>query len=258
LKVCVLGSGSRGNCIYVESNGSSILVDQGFAHRRINERMTARGLDPSRIGAILVTHEHHDHMLGVGITARKLGIPIYATAATIEQGRRKMGRVETIMPIESGTPFTVGPFEILPFAVSHDAADPVQYRIAAGKSTVAVATDLGFVSTLVTQCLADADLVILEANHDVGMLRAGSYPWPLKQRIMGRTGHLSNVNAADLAFNLGTDRHGPRVVLAHLSAENNDAEIAERTIRELFERYDRPIRQLVVASQDEATAVIEV
>ena len=258
MKVCVLGSGSRGNCIYVESGGSAILVDQGFPHRRIDRRMAERGIDPARIGAVLVTHEHHDHMRGVGITARKLGIPVYATAATIKNSRRHLGRVDSVILVESGAPFTVGPFEVLPFAVSHDAADPVQYRIGAGKRTVAIATDLGFISTLVTQCLSNADLVIIEANHDVGMLRSGSYPWPLKQRIMGRTGHLSNVNAADLAFNLGANGRGPRVVLVHLSEENNSAEIAERTVRELFERYDRPIRQLVIASQDEATAVIEI
>lgn len=257
MKVCLLGSGSKGNSIYLESGGYAILVDQGFAHRRIAERLASRGLDCSRIRALLVSHEHHDHIRGVGVTARKLGVPVYATAATLDGGRSVFAGTETLVPFVSGDEIALGPFRILPYQVSHDAADPVQFCLTANGRKVSIATDLGFVSTLVSQCLAGSDLVIIEANHDIDMLRKGSYPWPLKQRIMGRFGHLSNRNAADLAFNLCTNGRGPRIVLAHLSQENNTALVAEETVRELFAQFDRRIRQLIIATQDEATDIID-
>jgi len=258
VRICVLGSGSRGNSIYVESRGKAVLLDQGFSFREIEKRMTARGLDPASIVAVLVTHEHDDHIRGVGVTARKLHVPVYATRGTLGCNKNIFNGFENLRPIESGERFEVGPFEIMPFRVSHDAADPVQFRVRSGRRKIAVATDLGFVSTLVQQNLRDSDLVIVESNHDVDMLRNGSYPWELKQRIMSRTGHLSNRNAAEAVFNLWSNGRSPRVILAHLSEENNRPELAEREIRELFERYDYSLEGLLVAAQDEPTEIIEI
>ena len=258
MKLCVLGSGSGGNSIYIDSNGAGIIIDQGFSFKSLAERMNSRGLDVSRITAILVSHEHGDHISGVGITARKLSIPVYATGGTLESGRSLFRGGETLNRVTGGVSVRIGPFEILPFSVSHDAAEPVQYVICTRKKRIAVATDLGFVSHLVHECLKTANLVVLEANHDVEMLRNGSYTWPLKQRIMSRTGHLSNRNAAEILFNLSNAGRGPDIVLAHLSEENNRPELAEREVRELFERHDKKIKSLVIAAQNEATPVITI
>jgi len=255
MELCVLGSGSKGNCIYVAGRGAAVLVDQGFSHTELLKRLESRELDISRVRAIVVSHEHHDHMNGVGITARKLGVPVYATRGTLAGRNGVFNGDEPRIFIEGGVTFRVGDLEFLPFTVSHDANEPVQFCITSGRRKVSVATDLGFVSTLVEQCLRGSDFVIIEANHDVEMLKRGSYPWELKQRILGRTGHLSNRNAAELLFNLCC-RDNPGAVLAHLSEENNRADIAEREVRELFESFDRRIRSLRIALQYEATVVI--
>ena len=257
MKICLLGSGSKGNCTYIESRGHAILIDQGFSYKQLKERLDSRGIDTSRIGAILVTHEHEDHISGVGITARKLDIPVYGTTGTLEAKRHIFNGDERLVPFESGVPITIGHLEVLPFSVSHDARDPVQFCIAEGKKKAAIATDLGFVSTLVEQRLRDSDIVIVEANHDVDMLIKGTYPWELKQRIMSKRGHLSNRNAADLIFNLSQGRT-QRAVLAHLSEENNTAECAERTVMEIFEQFDRRLRSLIVAEQHNATTILEI
>jgi phosphoribosyl 1,2-cyclic phosphodiesterase len=256
VKICLLGSGSSGNCLYIESRGAAIIIDQGFSHTEVMSRLGSRGLDEGRIKAILLTHEHDDHVHGAGITARKLGIPVYATKGTLSGKKNIFNGDESIFPIESGRSFSIGTLDIHPFSVSHDACDPVQYCIYSGKTKVSVATDLGYVSTLVEQCLLGSHLVIIEANHDVEMLKKGSYPWPLKQRILSRTGHLSNRNAAEFLFNL-CQPDPFKVVLAHLSEENNRADIAEKEVRDLFERFDRSLNSLDVARQDEATPVFE-
>lgn len=258
MRICLLGSGSRGNSIYIESRGTALLIDQGFSFSEVKKRMDSRGINPDCVRWILVTHEHEDHIRGVGVTARKLHIPIYGTPGTLNGKRNIFNGSEQLIPIESGVAFSLGPFEILPFRVSHDAVDPVQFCVQSGRKKIALATDLGFVSTLVEQCLKDSDLVVIEANHDMDMLKKGSYPWELKQRIMSRTGHLSNRNAAEILFNITAKQGKPKAVLAHLSQDNNRADLAEKEVRELFERFDRRLHLLLVASQDEATSVLEI
>jgi len=258
MKICLLGSGSKGNSIYIENRSTAIIIDQGFSYIELKRRLESRGLDESKINGILVTHEHDDHIRGAGVTARKLGIPVYGTKGTLYSKKNIFNGDETLNTIERGTPFTVGSMEILPFTVSHDAVDPVQFRISAGKKKISVATDLGYVSNLVTECIRNSDIVIVEANHDVEMLKNGPYSWELKQRIMSRTGHLSNRNAAETLFNVSSKRTGLRAVLVHLSEENNRADLAEKEVRDLFKSFDRPIRQLVIATQNEATEIIEV
>ena len=258
MKICLLGSGSKGNCLYIESHGTALIIDQGFSYIEIKKRMEARGLNEEKIKGILVTHEHDDHMKGVGITARKLDIPIYGTRGTMHVRKAIFNGNESLIPIESGVTFKIGPFEILPFMVPHDAVEPVQFCVQSGKKKIAVATDLGFVSTLVEQCLRGSDLVVIEANHDMEMLIKGTYPWELKQRIMSRTGHLSNRNAAEIIFNISSHQGKPKAVLAHLSEENNRAELAEKEVRDLFERFDRRLQSLVIATQNEATDILEI
>lgn len=257
MKVCLLGSGSRGNSIYVEYRGTAILIDQGFPHKTIEERLASRGMDSTKVKALFISHEHTDHINGAGVTARKLDIPVYGTIKTLEAKRSRIfpGN-EVLVPVESGEEIAIGQLRIQPYSVSHDGADPVQYCVTAGARKLAVATDLGFASTLVIERLKDADIVAVESNHDVEMLKKGPYPWQLKQRIMSRTGHLSNRNAAELIFNLAQNRR-QKVVLAHLSEENNTPDLAVREIRELFARFDHRLHDLVVACQDEATVIIE-
>jgi len=232
-------------------------VDQGFSHREFMLRMNARGIDTSRIRAIILTHEHSDHITGAGVTARKLDVPVYATRGTFAGKRDVFKGDETLSLIEGGAPFMIGDMEILPFTVSHDANEPIQFCIRAGKKKLAVATDLGFVSSLVEYCLRDSNLVVIESNHDVEMLKRGPYPWELKQRILSRTGHLSNRNAAELLFNL-FQQQPIRAVLAHLSEENNHPDIAEKEVHDLFENYDVHIPALTVAHQDSPTSILEI
>ena len=258
MKICVLGSGSKGNAIYIESRGTALIIDQGFSYREIKKRLESRGLDKTKIKWILVTHEHDDHISGVGVTARKLHIPVYGTPGSLNSRKNIFNGDEKVILIESGVTFTLGPFEILPYSVSHDAADPVQFCVRAGGKKITVATDMGFVSTLVEQCLKGSDLVVIEANHDVEMLKKGSYSWELKQRIMSRTGHLSNRNAAEILFNISSENGGPKAILAHLSEDNNRTDLAEKEVRELFDNFEHRLRQLLIASQYEATPVLEV
>ena len=161
MKLCLLGSGSKGNSTYIESRGKAIIIDQGFSHIEVEKRLESRGLDEKKIKGILLTHEHGDHIKGVGITARKLDIPVYATSGTFEKRKNIFNGQEKLVTIERGEKFTIGPFEILPFSVSHDAMDPVQFCVHSGKKKIAVATDMGFVSTLVRHCLKDSDMVVI-------------------------------------------------------------------------------------------------
>ncbi|MBA7583410.1 putative metallo-hydrolase YycJ [subsurface metagenome] len=220
--------------------------------------MDSRGLDEKKIKAILLTHEHNDHIKGVGITARKLRVPVYGTKGSLYCKKDIFNGTESLIPIESGVQFKLGPLRILPFSVSHDTSEPVQFKIFSGKKNLAVATDLGFVSHLVEQNLKGTQLIVIEANHDVDMLLNGPYPWKLKQRIMSRTGHLSNRNAAELLFNLSLQKKLTNVVLAHISKENNDAAKAEKEVRDIFERFDCSLPELIIAEQDTATPVIEI
>lgn len=257
MKICLLASGSKGNSIYIESRGTALIIDQGISHKELIKRMTSRGLDSGKIKAILVTHEHRDHINGVGISSRCLCVPVYATSGSLSKMDKIFIGYEEIIPIESGVSFNIGPMEIQPFSISHDAQDPVQYCILADKKKISVVTDIGFMSTLVTERIKNSDLLVIEANHDVEMLLNGSYPWELKQRVKGRTGHLSNRNAAETIFNIS--KNGlPKIILAHLSEENNRADIAERTVRELFEKHDRKLSFLMTASQNEPTPIIAI
>ncbi len=219
--------------------------------------MLLRDIDPGKIKAILVTHEHSDHVTGVGISARLLGVPVYATAGSLSRMGKLFNGSEKIVPIESGIPFAIGPMDIQPFSISHDAVDPVQYCIHSGKKKISVATDVGFMSTLVIERIKGSDLVVIEANHDVNMLVNGPYTWQLKQRVKGRTGHLSNRNAAEVLFNISKD-FAPHIVLAHLSCENNRADVAEKEIRDLFAKHERKLGCLVTATQLEPTPIIEI
>lgn len=254
--VCVLSSGSSGNSIYIECRGTAVLIDQGLANRELKRRMSLNGLDTGKIKAILVTHEHGDHISGAGITARDLDVPIYCTEGTMKTLQNLLKGDEKTIRIEGGKAFSINNIEFSPYSVSHDALEPVQFSAVYGKKKFTIATDLGFVSNLVIERLTGSDLAVIESNYDEEMLKNGSYRWELKQRIMGKNGHLSNRNASDLIFNISSRGTG-KFVLAHLSEENNKPEIAEKTVKDVFDKYDKKLEMLLTAGQYEPTEIIE-
>lgn len=229
LSLCVLASGSRGNATYISDGQTAILIDAGLSGVEIQRRMAAKGLDPKQLDAILVSHEHADHIQGVGVLARRFGLTVYINEGTRQASAKALGKLSAVCPFTCGHAFAIGSLAIHPFSISHDARDPAGFTIAGNRAKVGVATDLGIVTGVVKTHLQTCDILILEANHDPRMLIDGPYPWPLKQRIRGRSGHLSNDDTAVLLKALQHDRLA-HVILAHLSEENNTPEIAAQAI----------------------------
>jgi phosphoribosyl 1,2-cyclic phosphodiesterase len=257
MRVAVLASGSSGNAIVVESNGTAVLVDAGISGKRVTAAMDSAGLATESLSAVLVTHEHSDHIGGLGPVARRFGLPVYATSGTHEAIDGRVGTCPDRAVIEAGRRFEIGDLEVAPFSVSHDCADPVGYSITDGASRVAIATDLGVVGRSVRRHLEMADCVILEFNHDEHMLVDGTYPWPLKRRIMSNVGHLSNVTAARELMRLA-DGPMSTLVLAHLSQENNTPELAAESAADVLDRTGRADVAVHVASQNDPLGPIEI
>jgi phosphoribosyl 1,2-cyclic phosphodiesterase len=254
LSVSVLASGSRGNATYVSDGCTAILIDAGLSGVEIQRRMAAKGLDPRSLDAILVSHEHSDHIHGVGVLSRRFGLTVHISDETRLASEAALGKLADVCPFRCGHPFTIGRLAIHPFSISHDAVDPAGFTIGCNGTKVGVATDLGIVTGLVKTHLAACDLLILETNHDAQMLIDGPYPWPLKQRIRGRSGHLSNDDAALLLETLQHDRLA-HVILAHLSEENNTPEKARRAITAVLNGAGFSLH---VASQMTGTRVLTV
>lgn len=253
LSVCVLASGSKGNSTYVSDGETAILVDAGLSGIEIQRRMEAAELDIQSLSAIVVSHEHSDHIRGVGVMARRYDLDVFATRGTAGAAARQMGRIERLHHFETGAPFAIGDLAIHPFSTSHDARDPAGFTIAQNGQKVGIATDLGIATGMVKQHLKDCGLLVLEANHDPTMLSEGPYPWPLKQRIKSRTGHLSNPDSRDL---LGELKHDGlcHVVLAHLSEVNNTPEKALQAVATAMGMDDRT--RLHVACQERCSDLL--
>jgi len=255
----MLASGSRGNCAIVASACTKILVDAGLSCRETFRRMKIVGDDPLSLSAILITHEHSDHIYGLATLAKKLRIPVFMTGATHQAWARAMRdehgekpQLEKFERFESGHSFQVGDIVVKPFTIPHDAADPVGFTFRAEGIKVGIATDLGYLPVSVRDHLRGCDVLVMESNHDLEMLRVGSYPWSVKQRVMSRVGHLSNEALADFLGN-DYDNSATFVVLAHLSQENNHPEIARRQAeRALATRGGLFCNRLLLASQAEA------
>lgn len=233
LEICTLASGSKGNCTYLRYGDTSILIDQGLSLKELRVRANYRGIDLSQTDALFVTHEHSDHVKGVGAFARAYDTPVYIPAACMGNFKTEDGDERFFVPNEYDGEVTVKGLSVKPFRVPHDAHYTVGYRISTGKEDVAIATDLGFVSDGTLAKLVGCKAVVLESNHDSLMLEGGRYPRMLKARIAGKNGHLSNDACAEtvaaLAYN-GTEK----IVLAHLSEENNTPELAFEASRELL------------------------
>jgi len=242
-----LGSGSEGNGLVVEAGGTCVLIDCGFGVRDTVARLLRLGLAPESVAAILVTHEHSDHIGGVPAVARKYGIPVWATFGTLVAVSARFEGMSRIYGFDSHDAFAIGDLEIRPVAVPHDAREPVQYVIGDGAVRLGVLTDLGVITAHVESSMSGCDALVLECNHDLGMLERGSYPYPLKQRIAGRLGHLHNEAAAGLVARIDTARL-KHLVAAHLSQENNTPELARAA---LAEALGCATDWIGIASQDE-------
>ncbi len=265
MRLCSIASGSSGNCVYVGSDTTHLLMDVGISGKRIEAGINELDLKMSDIDAIFITHEHADHISGLGVLARKYGIPIYATKGTIDAIRNthSLGNIdeELFHYIREDEKCTVKDMALYPIRTSHDAAEPVAYRISHDKQKIAVITDLGCYNDYTVECLRDLDVLYLEANHDIHMLQVGPYPYYLKQRILGERGHLSNEAAGKLLSRLLHDRMHA-IVLGHLSQENNLPELAYESVRVEVTMSDTPYSgsdfPLYVAKRSEVSQMIEI
>jgi phosphoribosyl 1,2-cyclic phosphodiesterase len=258
VSVSVLASGSRGNTAIVASSSTRILVDAGVSCRETFKRMKAAGEDAHSISAILITHEHADHVSGLLVLARKLRVPVFMTGATHQQWSRAVRDAtgerpdtERIEFFSAGRSFQIGDISVMPFTIPHDAIDPVGFTFRAQGIKIALATDLGYVPRSICEHLRGCDLMLLESNHDLEMLRVGPYPWSVKQRVMSRVGHLSNSALAEF---LATDYDGSAsyIVLAHLSEHNNHPELARSAAEKaLGVRQTLLHNRLMMAAQTE-------
>jgi len=263
VSVSMLASGSRGNCALVASATTKILVDAGISCRETFKRMKALGDDPHTLSAVLITHEHCDHIYGLATLAKKLRIPVFMTGATHQAWSRAMRdangekpRLEKFERFESGHGFQVGDIAVKPFTIPHDAADPVGFTFSTDGVKVGYVTDLGCLQANVKDNLRRCDILVIESNHDIETLRVGPYPWSVKQRVMSRVGHLSNVALADFLAN-DYDNNATFVVLAHLSEQNNHPEIARREAESALATRGRLFcSRVLLASQTEALEAI--
>lgn len=258
-----IASGSSGNCTYLGTEHTHLLIDAGIACKRIDNGISALGLKPQELDGILVTHEHSDHISGLRVFSKKHPVPIYGTRETLEaierldtRGEIDRGLYRVVRPDEQ---IVIGDFSVTPFSNSHDAANPVGYRAEACGHAVGVVTDLGVYSQYTISHLLGLDIVLLEANHDVHMLEAGPYPFSLKRRILGRKGHLSNEMAGQLLGELLHDNM-KHIVLGHLSKENNYAELAYETVCCEVNMGENPYHSgdfpISVARRDEMSEII--
>lgn len=229
-----IASGSSGNCIYAGTENTHILIDAGISNKRIEKGLNDIGVKGSELNGVFITHEHSDHVKGLGVLARKHGVPIYATKETLEEiGEMKsLGEYprELLHPILPDVEVKVGDMDIKPFSIDHDAVNPVAYRISSGRRCAAVATDMGHFDSYIIEHLQGLDALLLESNHDVRMLETGPYPYYLKRRILSDHGHLSNDNAGRL-LNYILHDNMKHIFLGHLSKENNYEELAYETVK---------------------------
>lgn len=236
LRFSVLSSGSTGNAFYIESAKEKWLVDVGHSGKKMDALFQEAGVDPTQLSGILVTHEHSDHIKGLGILARKYKLPIYANTKTWNAMEGSLGKlsVDQKFNFEMEKVHTFGDMDIESFGVSHDAAEPMFYTFRSGGKKVALVTDTGYVSERVMKTVEDADAYIFEANHDVEMLRMGRYPWNVKRRILGDYGHISNEDSG-LALSECISNRTECVYLAHLSADNNMKDLARMSVSQVLE-----------------------
>lgn len=264
MKILSIASGSSGNCIYIGNEDTHILVDAGISKKRIELGLNSIGLSISDLTAVLVTHEHKDHIGGIGVLTRQCTAPVFSTQETKDCiiSDSTMGKidVERFHSMDANHPFSIGSITVDAMHISHDAANPVAYRFFDRDKKIAIATDLGYVTEENQEKLKNMDVLLLESNHDVHMLQVGGYPYYLKQRILSNHGHLSNEAAGRLLSNIAHDNL-KKIYLGHLSKENNMPELAYEAVRLEITMGDNPYHasdfDIAVAKRDEPSCLFE-
>lgn len=262
LKYCSIGSGSSGNCHYVGYKDTGILIDAGLSGKRITTGLDDINVDIEKVKGIFITHEHSDHIKGAGIISRKYDLPIFANIKTWCSMKDKLGEIkdENMKVFENDRSYSLGDIIIRPFSIPHDASDAVGYNFYAENEKMSIATDIGCITDNIKRHLYKSKLVVLESNYDDNMLMMGSYPYALKKRVQSEVGHLSNEDAARFCVELikeGTER----ILLAHLSKENNFPELAYETSKGILTQNNIIVGQdvkLDVLSREEVSDIYKV
>lgn len=258
LRVCVLASGSSGNCIYVASGSTRLLIDAGLSCRQIQSRLEEMEVQLDSLSGVCVTHEHSDHTSALSVLHRREAVPIYGNAGTIEalKGGTRYSDLKWNV-FTTGQPFLIGDCIVTPFSVPHDSYDPVGFVVRSGDAQVGIVTDAGMGTVLMRERMKGSNVIVVEANHDEQMLRDAKRPWSLKQRIAGRQGHLSNQQAADLVADIA----GPgtsTVFLCHLSSDCNRPKLAMRTVSEALQRGGHTGIEVKLTYADQISEVIDI
>ena len=256
MKICSLASGSKGNCLYLETGETRLLIDAGLSLRETLLRCEAVGIESSRINAVLVTHEHIDHIRSAGSFARKFNVPVIASHLVCARSEKNFKKT-TVQEFESGSAFTFRDVRIDPVPITHDSCDPVGFVVDSREGRAASVTDFGIVTRLITEKLRGCRFINLESNHDVDMLMNGPYPWELKQRIKSRHGHISNEESLDLLHELAHEGL-EALIMAHLSEVNNHPEHVVRTTRAFLADQNICAPRIIIGDQYKASQVLEI
>ena len=259
-KTAVLASGSKGNCFLVKTDKTKILVDAGLSAKKTINLIESLYLSHAKVNALIISHEHNDHISGAGVLSRKLKIPIFITEKTYISSKRVLGKLNHgIKFFENGEEFEIGDLVITPFASSHDVSESTNFVITQKgniKRKLGIVTDLGYPTRLTINKLQGVTTIILESNHDEKMLLEGPYPWELKQRVKGREGHLSNEQAVGLISQI-IHSELSNIILAHLSEQNNTPQLAYNTMKAFLETVNMETN-LIISSQYEPTELIDI
>ncbi|HJM83149.1 MAG TPA: MBL fold metallo-hydrolase [Nitrospinota bacterium] len=246
IRLCILGSGSSGNCAYIDDGDGGILLDAGLSVREVLRRMKEISLDPGMVNGIVVTHGHIDHSRSAGALSRTLELPLYINNLTYEKIKHSLGRIDNLQIFCTGESFVVNGLMLSPFSTSHDCVDPCAFTLTEGEKTLAFITDTGSITTLIEARAKNVDYLVIESNHSYEMLMAGPYPWKLKQRVKSQLGHLSNESCTKLVESvIHPSLQG--VTYAHLSQVNNNPDLVAVMASGILDRKFIPFE---VASQD--------
>ena len=259
IKFCSLSSGSDGNCQYIETNNTRILIDGGFSGKRIESLLSSIGVCPTTLDGIFVTHEHIDHVKGVGILSRRYDLPIYANEKTWSAMNSTIGKIKekNIKIFTTEKDLDIRDITVYPLNIFHDAIEPVGYIIFYKKFKISIITDTGWVNDNMKNKIKGSNIYLMESNHDVDMLNQGSYPWYLKKRILSEKGHLSNEDAGKVLSDI-ISGNGEIVLLGHLSQENNSPELAYETVKRTILSYGIDVQKDIILNltyRDKATKV---
>ena len=257
MRIITFASGSSGNCVLVSMGESHILLDAGISFKRIKDQLSLSGLTPGELSAVLITHEHSDHISGLGTMVKRCAVPVFAPRTVANHLRAAVPGIEhALCELPVGEDSRVGSVAVRAFHTPHDTPESVGYRLSAGGETFALATDMGEATEEIKAGLLGADAVLIESNHDVDMLRMGPYPAALKRRILSEHGHLSNENCAALAARLAES--GTRyIILGHLSRENNTPSLAYRTVSAALEGFHGGVQLCVAPASERLTVEAE-